>query len=138
MIRKQIYDYFFLALFGAVIYGIVKVLSPFAGPLLAALLCAITFHPMHETLHRRFPRLSPSFQAAISDTLVLIFFVTPLVFLAWALLQESTTLITVVKKGSTTVAQWRDGNVLESTPWMTHVRFFVSNVFGIRRAQFQE
>jgi predicted PurR-regulated permease PerM len=138
MIRRQIYDYFFLLLLAVVSYGILKLLSPFAGPLLAALLCAVTFYPMHEALQRRFPKLPPSFQAAVTDSLVFIFFVTPVILLSWALIQESTSLIAVANQGSATVAQWREGNILESTPWMSHVRFFLTKTFGLRRAEFRE
>src|SRR5947207_607093 len=111
MTRRNIYDYFFLALLVFVIYGILKLLSPFAGALLAALLCAVTFYPMYQALHRWFPKFSPTACAAAADGLVLIFFVTPLILLTWVIIEESASLIPALKQGSTTVAQLRAGNV---------------------------
>jgi predicted PurR-regulated permease PerM len=43
-----------------------------------------------------------------------------------------------LKQGSDTLAQWREGNIMEFTPWVDHVRFFLAKAFGIKRAQFQE
>ncbi len=138
MTRRQIYDYFFLGLLCFALYGILKIFIPFAGPLLVSLLCAITFYPMYQALHRHFPKRSSTFHAVLADILVLIFFVAPLLLLGWAVVQESSSVMLVVKRGTTTVAQWRDGNILESTPWIAHLRFFLSRVFGMRHAQFQE
>ena len=71
---------FFLVILGFVLYGILKLHSPFSGALLAALMCAVTFYPLYQALHRLFPKLNPTIRAAITDVLVFIFFVTPVLF----------------------------------------------------------
>ena len=136
--RRRIYDYFLLLVLGFVSYGVLKLLSPCAGALLAALMCAVTFYPMYQALHRWFPKMRASVRAAIANTLVFIFFVTPILLLAWAIIGESTSLIPVLKQASTTIGQWHDGNFMDSAPWMTHVHYFVANAFGMKRALFQE
>src|SRR5262245_40790074 len=114
MLRRQVYDYFFLVVLGCVGYGILKILSPFAGPLLAALVCAVTFQPLHRWFHRRFPLLPPGGRAALSDLAVFSLFITPVAIILWSFVQESTSLTAVVNQWSTTLSQWREGNMLES------------------------
>jgi predicted PurR-regulated permease PerM len=138
MLRRQVYDYFFIWVLGFLLYGIFKILSPFAGPLLTALVCAVTFYPIQHKLHRRFPKLSSGFRAALVNALVFIFFVTPILILGWAIIQESTALSAVFKQSTQTVAQWREGDALDAIPWVNHIRFFLSHAFGIRRTDFQE
>jgi predicted PurR-regulated permease PerM len=135
--RRQIYDYFFLLLLFFAFYGIGVLVSPFGGALLAAGVCSIAFYPLYQAIRRWFPRLGTAWQAFIADVFVFVFFVTPMVLLAWAIVQESSSLVPMLKGGSSAVAQWREGNVLESAPWMADVRFFLAKAFGVQRAQFQ-
>jgi len=136
--RRAIYDYFFLAVLVLVLYGVLKLLSPFLGSILVALICAVTFDPMHRALQRRLPKLHASLRAAVSVSLVFIFFVTPVLILGWALTHESETLIGALKEGRETVAQLQEAGSLDSVPWVGHARFFLAKAFGVRRAQFQE
>jgi len=136
--RRTIYDYFLLLVLGFVLYAILKMLAPFAGALLAALMCAVTFYPIHLALHRYFPRLNPSARAAITDLVVMVFFVVPILLLAWAVFQESASLLIILRAGSSAVAEWRAGNMIDSVPWLENVRFFLSKAFGVNHAAFRQ
>src|SRR5260221_10277380 len=135
--RRQIYDYFLLLFLGFVIYGVLKLLSPFAGALLAALMCAVTFYPVYNALQRWFPKLHRSMRAAIRNLIVLIFFVTPILLLAWAIIAEFASLVPVLGQISTTISQWHEGNYMQTFPWMIHVRSFVTSAFDVNRSFFQ-
>src|SRR6185437_15292598 len=136
MVRRNIYHYFFLGLLVFVLYGILELLAPFAGALLGAFLCAITFYPMYQALRRWLQR--PTLRAAVADLLVAIFFIAPLILLAWVIIQEAVSLTPVLREGSIAVARWRTGNVIESVPWLSSLRNFLAGAFGIQSAQFQE
>ncbi len=138
MMRRQIYDYSFLIILGLVLYGVLRLLSPFVGPLLVALMCAATFFPLYEAIQRILPRWNSSCQAGLTTVLVFLTFVTPIILLTWFVVQEATAIMPVLQQGRLTMDQWRNGSLLVSTPWMEHVRYFMSRVFGIRHAQFQQ
>src|SRR5476651_466362 len=100
MIRNRIYDLFFLSLLFIVLWGVSELLAPFSGLLLAALVCAIMFYPLYGALLRWFPHQNPIFLAPAADILFLIVFVTPIILLTWAIVQESSYLVPVLKQSS--------------------------------------
>jgi len=136
--RHRIYDYFFLVLLASILYGVGALLAPFVGALVSALLCVVTFYPIHQKLSHLMPRRSATFHAAVSDILVLILFVGPLLSLMWVLFAESAAVLPVIKQGSAAVAQWREGNIGDTLPWMEHLRYVLAKGLGVRRAQFQD
>ena len=138
MIRNRIYDLFFLALLLVVLGGIAQLLAPFAGALLASLVCAITFYPLYQMLCRQFPRRSPTFSAMLADIIVLILFVTPIMLLTWAVVQESAYLGPVMKQWNATLNQWRQGDVMSSLPWMHFLRGGLGRAIGMTPRQFQQ
>jgi predicted PurR-regulated permease PerM len=135
--RRYIYDYFFLLLLSLALYGVLALIAPFAGVLVGALMCSITFYPMYARLERWMPNASATLRAALSDLIVTIFFVAPLFLLLWATYQESASLIPTVKKGISAFTDLSQGNVTPSMPGINHLREFLFNAFGVRRAQFQ-
>jgi predicted PurR-regulated permease PerM len=138
MIRNRIYDLFFLSILFAVIWGVSQLLAPFMGALLASLVCAIMFYPLYRALRRWFPHHHPTSIAFIADILVLIVFVTPMILLTWAVVQESSYLGPNIKQWSSTLEQWKRGDVTDSMPWMGHLQRVLGKVGVITPLQFQE
>jgi len=138
MIRNRIYDLFFLALLAVVLCGIAELLAPFAGALLAALVCAIMFYPMYRALRRWFPHRRPTSLALIADLIVLIIFVAPMILLTWAVVQESSNLGPALKQGVITLSQWQRGEVTASLPWIGRLQRLLGKVIGWTPHQFQE
>ncbi len=138
MMRNRIYDLFFLAFLLAVLYGVSQLLAPFSGALLAALVCAIMFYPLYEALRRWFPRQAPTPVALVADILVLIVFVTPMILLTWAVVQESSYLGPAMKQWNVTLDQWRRGEVTGSVPGMSHLRRVLGRGVGMTPLQFQQ
>ncbi len=101
-------------------------------------MCAVAFYPIYLALHRYFPKLNSSSRAAITDLVVMVFFVGPILLLVWAVFQESAALMMVLREGTTAVAQWRTGDVVDSIPCLQNVRFFLSKAFGVNREAFQQ
>jgi len=137
MIRNRIYDLFFLALLFVVLVGVSRLLAPFSGALLSALVCAIMFFPLYEALLRLFPRQSRSAMALLADSLVLIVFVTPMILLAWAIVLESSYLGPAMKQWNMTLDQWRLGIVTDSVPGMGFLQRLLGTVVGMTPLQFQ-
>jgi len=138
MIRNRVYDLFFLVLLLVVLVGIAELLAPFAGALLAALVCAIMFYPLYGTLRRWFPHRRPTSMALVAAFLVLIIFVTPMILLTWAIVQESSTLGPAMKQWLITLGQWQRGEVTASLPWMGQLQRLLGKVVGMTPLQFQE
>ncbi len=138
MIRNRIYDLFFLAVLLGILYGVSQLLAPFSGALLAALVCAIMFYPLYGALRRRFPHHPPTSLALVADILVLIVFVTPMILLTWAVVQESSSLGPAMKQWNVTLDQWRRGEVTDSVPGMGHLQRVLGRVVGMTPMQFQE
>ena len=138
MIRDRIYDLFFLACLLGALGGIMQLLAPFSGALLAALVCAVVFYPLYEALRRRFPRARPTALALAADMLVLIIFVAPMVLMIWAIVRESSFLGSVLKQSNLTLGQWRRGEVTVAAPWMGHLQKLLRKGVGMTPLQFQE
>src|ERR1700682_1381963 len=105
MIRNRIYDLFFLGLLLVVLGGVSRLLAPFSGALLSALVCAIMFYPLYEALRRWFPRQPRSSVALFAYILVLIVFVTPMILLTWVVVLESSYLGPAIKQWNITLDQ---------------------------------
>src|ERR1700739_3497611 len=131
MIRNRIYDLFFLILLVVVLCGIAELLAPFAGAILAALVCAIMFYPLYGALRRWFPHRRPTSLALGADLIVLIIFVTPMILLTWAVVQESSNLGPAMKQWLFTLAQWQRGEVTASLPWMGRLQRLLGIVVGM-------
>ena len=136
--RSKIYDNFFLLLLVFGFYGILKLLSPFAGALLGALVCAVTFYPMYEAFRRRFPHHSREFHAAMADGLVMLFFVGPLMLLMWLLYLESSSLIEAIRRGTAALAQLRSGALMGSDGCMHGAERFLMRVFNVSHQSFRD
>ena len=138
MIRNRIYDLFFLAFLLVVLYGVSQLLAPFSGALLAALVSAIMFYPLYEALRRWFPHYPPTSLALGADIVVLIVFVTPMILLTWAVVQESSYLGPAMNQWNVTLDQWRQGVVTDYGPGMGHLQRILGSVVGMTPVQFQE
>jgi len=136
--RNRIYDLFFLAFLVLVLYGVCQLLAPFSGAILSSLVCAIMFYPLYEALRRWFPHRRPAYVALVADLLVLIVFVTPMILLTWAVVQESSYLGPAIKQGNITLAQWHRGVVADSLPGMGPLQRVLERMVGMTHVQFQE
>lgn len=96
------------------------------------------FYPMYRTLRRWFPHTHRTSVAFVADILVLIVFVTPLILLTWAVVQESSYFVLTIKQWSVTLEQWKRGDVTVAIPWTGHLQRVLGTVGGITPLQFQE
>jgi len=135
--RARHYNGFFIFLLVSTLYGVARLLSPFAGALLASLACVATFYPVCNLLERHLPRSSPSFRAFLADTIVFTLFIVPVVLLTWAVIEESSSLGPVMRRWSLALDQWRQGHG-DSLPPMRFLRALMDRTVGMRQAQFQE
>src|SRR5262249_19980248 len=63
--------------------GTVAILIPFAGPIVLAGALSITVYPVYCAMGRRWPRLSPTLRALLTDLAILMLVLVPVVLLVW-------------------------------------------------------
>jgi len=137
MVRQKLYNYFFLILLLSCLFGLVELLSPFFGALVGAVFCGVIFYPLYERLGKWLPRKSAMLRALIAEGLVVVFFVIPLIFLTWGIVQESAELQPQMKEWGATLGQLRKGNVIAGVPLMGDVRSFSASTFGMKQVEFK-
>jgi predicted PurR-regulated permease PerM len=81
-------------------------LSPFSGPILAALAVSILCFPMHRWIVRRLSRSSPSMRACLSTLAVFLFIVVPFTLMFAAVLSEGLSVLPEVKSHALRAIQW--------------------------------
>lgn len=85
--RQWLFRVFFLGAFAWLIYQSLRILSPFATALTAALIVTLVFYPLHARLAPHFS--SPNRAAMVSTVLALLTVILPFLMLAWLLLDEA-------------------------------------------------
>jgi predicted PurR-regulated permease PerM len=93
--RNLLFLAFFYIVFLYLLYQFVLILSPFVGSLLGAIMLTVIFHPLHSKLHTLFR--NPELAAGMTTTIVLLTIVVPVLLLLWALINEATTFLPIVR-----------------------------------------
>jgi len=78
--------------------GTVAILLPFVGPIVLAGALSITAYPVHCWMGRRWPRMSPSLRALLTDLAILMLVLVPVVLLIWIAAGEADTLRPVISR----------------------------------------
>jgi predicted PurR-regulated permease PerM len=138
MPKRGIYNAFFFIFLIAVLWGILKILEPFAGALLSAVVIAITFYPFYEQTARWMPKRSDTLRSLLTVLGILIFFVGPLVLFGWILSLESESFGTLVKGWGDAMARWRGGHLLDSVTLFRPFRAWLGQTFGISLYQLEQ
>jgi predicted PurR-regulated permease PerM len=138
VLKQDLSNTLFFALLLLVLLGILKLLSPFAGSLLAAFCLAIVFDPLHEKTKRWWPRLNPSVRSALVVLAVVVFLGIPLALLGWSIAAESENMSVVLKKWGATVQEFRQGDFSSTMPWMQAVMNFMHRVLGLSTEEIQQ
>lgn len=135
--RQRIYDAFFLAVLLLALYGLCRVLAPFVGALMAALVCAIAFDPLYRKIQTLWPTGRSSWHAALCDAIVMIFVVGPLVAVVWAMANESDSLLPRAQEAGEAIAQWRQRSWMDSLPALGPLKLFLYKAFGVSSTKLQ-
>jgi len=86
--KGQIFNLFFLGILLFLIYQLIKILSPFASPLLLSLMLTLTFYPIHLWIKKRISK-NRNTSAFISTAVVIITAILPVILLGWLLFNET-------------------------------------------------
>ena len=89
--KGQIFNLFFLGILLFLIYQLIKILSPFASPLLISLMLTLTFYPMHLWIKKHISK-NRFTSAFISTFIVIITAILPIILLGWLLFNETKTI----------------------------------------------
>jgi predicted PurR-regulated permease PerM len=108
---------------------------PHAGALVGAAALGISFFPLHRWMRRRLPNRGPSFRAGLTSGLVVLFFVVPLVGMAWAAVAQTESWLPAAQSWRGTVAQWREGTIVDSSPAMKVFRGWMQKTFTVSRRE---
>lgn len=112
--RSVLSNAFVLTLCGGMILLFFKLISPYAGALVAAVTIGIVFFPIYRRLGRWLPRLSASFRSLAACTAVALFFVVPLTGLTWLAVDQSRNWSPVIREWQIRLDQWREGEILDA------------------------
>jgi predicted PurR-regulated permease PerM len=89
--KGQIFNLFFLGILLFLIYQLLKILSPFASPLLLSLMLTLTFYPIHLWIKKHISK-NRATSAFISTSIVVITAIIPMILLGWLLFNETKTI----------------------------------------------
>ncbi|WP_027357661.1 AI-2E family transporter [Desulforegula conservatrix] len=84
---SQSRHYFLIALLGVALFGCFKIIQPYLGPIILALIFAIVFHPIHARIEKKLKNRK-SLTATISCVLLMTAFVMPLFMITAAAIQQ--------------------------------------------------
>jgi len=84
---SQARHYFLMALLGVSLFGCFKIIQPYLGPIILALIFAMVFHPIHAQIEKRLKNRK-SLSATISCILLMTAFVIPLFLITAAAIQQ--------------------------------------------------
>jgi predicted PurR-regulated permease PerM len=130
-------DYFLLALLLAVLVGALKLLIPFTGAIMSAIVIGVAFYPLHTRVGRKFRLRSQTRHALLTDFLVLLFLIIPFVLLIWVLTNEAESIAPFFKKGQTTITDLRQGRGVDQIGSLRSLRGWLYDKMGVQPAQFR-
>ncbi len=96
-IKENLGQMVFFAFLVFLLYQAGRLLAPFFGPLLSALVAAIVCYPMHLWIGRKLKKAGPSLQAFLSSLLVMLFIVVPLTVVLFSAVSELQAVLPSVK-----------------------------------------
>jgi predicted PurR-regulated permease PerM len=80
----------FLALLAVLaLAGVLAILRPFIGPLVLAGALSITTYPVYRRMGERWPRLSPTLRALVTDLGILMLVLVPIVLVIWTAAEQA-------------------------------------------------
>jgi predicted PurR-regulated permease PerM len=136
--RSTLYDYFLIVLIIAALAAVVDMLLPLSGAIMGALIIGVAFHPMHQHLQRRLPRMSATNQALLTDFLVLLFLIVPVVLVLWMVVNEAQGLAPSMKQWQETFKDLREGRAIETIGGLKRVRAWLYQTVGVSPSQFRQ
>ena len=126
----------FLASLGlAALAGSVAILLPFAGPIVLAGALSITAYPAYDWLGRRWPRLSPTVRALVTDLAILALVVVPVVLLIWRAVSEVDHFRPGLSRWIAAAQAIHEGRLDDSLRAIQPISEAVSRRIGVSRAQ---
>jgi len=112
--RSLLFLAFFYTVFLFLLYQFVLILSPFLASLLGAIMLTVIFHPLHNKIRTIFKY--PDIGAGVTTAIVLLTIVVPVLLLLWALVNEATAFLPIVRNW---IAEWEENgfnNLVNTLP----------------------
>jgi len=86
--NPQIFSFFFFGILLFLLYQLLRVLSPFLGPIVLAAMITLIFYPLHLWISKRFIKHKTA-AAAVSTLTAVITVILPLLFFGWLVMRET-------------------------------------------------
>lgn len=102
--RQSLTGGFFLVCLVYLVWQSIRMLSPFFGPILAAVTLAIACYPLYQRLGKAMRNRYPTLQAFFAIGIIFLFIFGPLTFIVSATVSETRDLLPTARAGVTTVA----------------------------------
>jgi predicted PurR-regulated permease PerM len=115
--------------------GVLAILLPFIGPILLAGALSITVYPFYRGMGRRWPGLSPSVRALLTDLAILTLFLVPVPLLVWTAASQADSFRPGLSRWIAAGQAIHEGRLDESLRGMQLVPEVMSRWLGVSSAQ---
>lgn len=129
MTRESFTRSFFLIIFGACLYGLYGMFAAFWTPILLAILATVVLMPLQKRWVQPYVKSSPSWQAFVSVSGVLVFWVVPIFFIVWQGVVESSDAAPKIQETVARAMSWfKSGQFETSSVWQSLRAYIPSNL----------
>jgi predicted PurR-regulated permease PerM len=135
--RARAQDTFIVVLTLAALVATLKIIAPFYGSLIMAIIACILLRPLYRWTETRFKRRSRTFHALLTDLLVFAFVVIPIGLLLWAAINEADAMRPLLQEWGKTIDALREGRMTESLQFMRPLRGLIARATGTSALQVQ-
>ena len=126
----------FLVLLGVLaLAGVLGILLPFVGPIVLAGALSITTYPVYGWMGRRWPRLSPTMRALLTDLAILTLVLLPVPFLIWTAAGQADTFRPVLSRWIEASQAMHEGRLHDSLRGAQPISEAVSRQSGLSSEQ---
>lgn len=126
----------FLVLLGVVaLAATVAILLPFAGPIVLAGAMSTAAYPVYCWMGRRWPRLSPTLRALLTDLAILALFLLPFLLLIWTAAGQADNLRPALSHWIAANQAIHEGRLDDSLRGIQPIPEAASRLFGLSHAQ---
>ena len=126
---------FLVSLGLAALAGTVAILLPFVGPIVLAGALSITAYPAYGWMGRRWPRMSPTVRALVTDLAILSLVVVPVVLLIWMAASQADHFRPGLSRWIAAAQAIHEGRLDDSLRAVQPIPDAVSRHIGLSRAQ---
>lgn len=115
--------------------GLLAILLPFIGPIVLAGALSITTYPVYQRMGERWPRLSPTLRALLTDLAILMLVLVPIVLVIWTAARQADTFRPVLSRWMEASQAIHEGRLADSQRAVRPIAEAASHASGLGSGQ---